>query len=122
MRSGFGPCSLARSPPAITGGSVGCQPSGWRWDKHLRRAHHRCRRDVATAKPAPPRGLLNFAEQAKRKGGHRPGTGRLDAAAYAGATRVECRHERLAVGQRCPVCGQGTKPRTDILAMSGNLS
>jgi transposase len=42
------------------------------------------------------------------KGGHRPGTGRLGAAAYEGAKRVECRHEALAVGQRCPVCGQGT--------------
>jgi transposase len=42
------------------------------------------------------------------KGGHRAGTGRLGAAAYTGATRVECRHEELAVGQRCPVCGQGT--------------
>jgi transposase len=41
------------------------------------------------------------------KGGHRPGTGRLGAAADGGATRVECRHEELAVGQRCPVCGQG---------------
>jgi len=46
--------------------------------------------------------------QATPKGGHRPGTGRLGAAAYAGATRMECRHEELAVGQRCPVCGQGT--------------
>ncbi len=27
------------------------------------------------------------------KGGHRPGTGRLGAAAYEGAERVECRHE-----------------------------
>jgi transposase len=44
----------------------------------------------------------------KTKGGHRPGTGRLGAAAYEGAERVECRHEELAVGQRCPVCGQGT--------------
>jgi len=26
---------------------------------------------------------------------------------YEGAERVECRHEALAVGQRCPVCGQG---------------
>src|SRR5262247_669739 len=26
----------------------------------------------------------------------------------AGAPRGECRHEELAVGQRCPVCGQGT--------------
>jgi transposase len=43
----------------------------------------------------------------KPPGGHRPGTGRLGAAAYGGATRVECRHEELAVGQRCPVCGQG---------------
>jgi hypothetical protein len=28
-------------------------------------------------------------------------------ATYEGAERVECRHEELAVGQRCPVCGQG---------------
>ena len=35
-------------------------------------------------------------------GGHRPGTGRLGAEAYAGAERVACRHEELAVGQRCP--------------------
>lgn len=42
-----------------------------------------------------------------RKGGHRPGYGRLGADAYAGAERVECRHEELAAGQLCPVCGQG---------------
>jgi transposase len=42
------------------------------------------------------------------KGGHRAGTGRLRAEAYVGAERTECRHEELAVGQRCPVCGQGT--------------
>ncbi|MEE8292144.1 MAG: IS66 family transposase, partial [Candidatus Tectomicrobia bacterium] len=41
------------------------------------------------------------------KGGHRAGTGRLGADAYVGAERVECRHEDLAVGQRCPACGQG---------------
>ena len=41
-------------------------------------------------------------------GGHRPGTGRLGAAVYTGANRAECHHEELAVGQRCPVCGQGT--------------
>jgi len=44
----------------------------------------------------------------KPPGGHRPGTGCLGADAYEGAERVECRHEELAVGQRCPVCGQGT--------------
>jgi hypothetical protein len=42
-----------------------------------------------------------------RKGGHRPGYGRLGAEAYTGAERIECRHEELAVGQICPVCGQG---------------
>src|SRR6266849_3277542 len=44
----------------------------------------------------------------KPQGGHRAGTGRLGADAYGGAERTECRHEDLAVGQRCPVCGQGT--------------
>ena len=47
-------------------------------------------------------------EGAKPKGGHRPGTGRLGADAYVGAERVECRHDELAAGQRCPACGQGT--------------
>jgi transposase len=60
----------------------------------------------ATAHQAPP-GESQRPELAQPTGGHRPGTGRLGAAAYAGATRVECRHEELAVGQRCPVCGQG---------------
>jgi len=36
------------------------------------------------------------------------GTGRLGADAYVGAERTACRHEELAGGQRCPVCGQGT--------------
>ena len=44
----------------------------------------------------------------KPKGGHRQGTGRLGADVYEGAERVECHHEALAVGQRCPACGQGT--------------
>jgi len=44
----------------------------------------------------------------KPKGGHRSGMGRLGADAYVGAERTECHHEELAVGQRCPVCGQGT--------------
>src|SRR6266446_3704800 len=44
----------------------------------------------------------------KPQGGHRAGTGRLGADTYVGAERTECRHEALAVGQRCPVCGQGT--------------
>jgi len=42
------------------------------------------------------------------EGGKRPGHGRLGADAYVGAERVECRHEDLAPGDRCPLCGQGT--------------
>jgi transposase len=37
----------------------------------------------------------------------RRGHGRLSAEAYTGAERVECRHEELAPGDRCPVCGIG---------------
>src|SRR5215831_15692579 len=52
--------------------------------------------------------VTSATETSKPQGGHRPGTGRLGADAYIGAERVECHHEELAVGQRCPVCGQGT--------------
>ena len=55
-----------------------------------------------------PESGASAVETRKPQGGHRPGTGRLGAAAYVGAERVECHHEDLAVGQRCPVCGQGT--------------
>ena len=61
----------------------------------------------ATAPQSLP-GALQKPEGSRGQGGHHPGTGRLGAAAYAGATRVECRHEELSAGQRCPVCGQGT--------------
>ena len=43
----------------------------------------------------------------RERGGHRPDQGRLEADAYVGAERTECRHEELAVGDRCPLCGQG---------------
>jgi transposase len=61
----------------------------------------------ATAGEAPPQ-TSQRRPQVKPRGGHRAGTGCLDAEAYVGAERVECRHEDLAPGQRCPVCGQGT--------------
>src|SRR5215510_5534623 len=37
----------------------------------------------------------------------RPGHGRQGADVYQVVTRVECRHEALAVGERCPACGRG---------------
>jgi transposase len=62
----------------------------------------------STAAGSKPESVASVAATSKSRGGHRPGTGRLGAEAYTGAERVECRHEELAVGQRCPVCGQGT--------------
>jgi len=37
-----------------------------------------------------------------------PGHGRPGAEVYRAAQTVECRHEQLAVGERCPACGRGT--------------
>jgi transposase len=37
-----------------------------------------------------------------------PGHGRHGADVYRAAQTVECRHEQLAVGARCPACGRGT--------------
>jgi len=61
----------------------------------------------ADARPQPGVGTSGAAVPPPRAGGHRPGYGRLGMATYEGAERGECRHEELAVGQRCPVCGQG---------------
>jgi hypothetical protein len=61
----------------------------------------------ADTRPRAGVGVADDEGKATRSGGHRPGYGRLEAEAYEGAERVECRHETLAVGQRCPVCGQG---------------
>jgi transposase len=61
----------------------------------------------ADARPQPGVRMSGDEVTAPRAGGHRPGYGRLGVATYEGAERVECRHEALAVGQRCPVCGQG---------------
>jgi transposase len=36
-----------------------------------------------------------------------PGHGRHGADVYRAVTRVECRHEELAEGERCPACGRG---------------
>jgi transposase len=69
-----------------------------------------CGGDEKRGADTRPRSSVGGADEegkATRSGGHRPGYGRLEAEAYAGAERVECRHEVLAVGERCPVCGQG---------------
>jgi transposase len=56
-------------------------------------------------------------------GNRRSQHGRWGAEVYSGAVRVECRHEELAIGERCPVCGQGRlyrmEPGVEIL-IDGN--
>ena len=58
----------------------------------------------ARGKEAPPGGAASGQGIA---GEHRAGHGRQGAEAYVGVERVGCRHETLAVGERCPVCGRG---------------
>jgi hypothetical protein len=60
--------------------------------------------DLATAEPSE----TGETDGECGEGSKRPGHGRLGADAYVGAERVECRHEELAPGDRCPLCGQGT--------------
>lgn len=43
----------------------------------------------------------------------RPGHGRQSAESYRGAAHVVCRHETLAAGERCPVCGRGRLYRVE---------
>lgn len=62
---------------------------------------------AATRGEAPPR-TSPLPSHDKPQGGHRPGTGRYGAEAYGGAERAQGRHEDVAPGPRCPVCGQGT--------------
>jgi hypothetical protein len=48
------------------------------------------------------------AGRRKRGGGKPAGQGRQSAEAYTGAEQVLCSLEELAIGQRCPACGQGS--------------
>src|SRR5262247_3267878 len=78
VRSSFGPCSLASHPA----------PSPLPEESVARAVLAADVEADATANPASPVESQK-PERAKAKGGHRTGTGRLGAAAYAGATRVE---------------------------------
>lgn len=46
-------------------------------------------------------------EKTEEKKKKRKGHGRLPAAAYTGAKKVECSHESLKPGDSCPACGRG---------------
>ncbi len=57
------------------------------------------------ASPGVPAVAAPDAPEAKPRP---PGHGRQGAEVYRAAQTVACRHEELAVGERCPACGRGT--------------
>ncbi|MBI3799803.1 MAG: IS66 family transposase [Deltaproteobacteria bacterium] len=60
---------------------------------------------VGTAAPSVKQGK---DEGGQTEAGARPaGHGRQSAEVYREVQRIECRHEELAVGERCPACGRG---------------
>ena len=87
----FGDKPKQRQSPSSSGSSDGSDGAG----------------DVGAASTAVRGATVEDHRSEGSAGGHRPGHGRQGAAAYPGAERVTCRHETLAVGERCPVCGQG---------------
>ena len=102
---GQGPQPPTRCAPEAASVSTSSRGAGETVGDGSAREEHDRRSAAAGSTPAS---VASAAETGKPQGGHRPGTGRLGAEAYVGAERVACRHENLAVGQRCPVCGHGT--------------
>jgi rRNA maturation protein Nop10 len=60
-----------------------------------------------TASAQGPGSTADRASTQPSPGERRPGHGRQGAQADRGAEHVVCRHETLAIGERCPVCGRG---------------
>jgi transposase len=66
------------------------------------------------AAPAEPLGTqADHSSPPPSTGERRSGHGRQGAQAYRGAAHVVCRHETLAIGERCPVCGRGRLYRVE---------
>src|SRR5215510_3147880 len=87
----FGKKAKKREPPESGGGAGGGNNQGGA--------------EAAGANSAGRQGAgeQEQAEASQRRLGH----GRQSASIYRGVQRVECRHEELAVGERCPACGRG---------------
>jgi transposase len=78
-------------PPSSGGAAGGGSPDG---------------QDTATS--ASPDLSSAAASSTPEKKTAPPGHGRHGAEVYRVAQTVECRHEELAIGERCPACGRGT--------------
>jgi hypothetical protein len=87
----FGEKAKKRKPPESGGGVDGSNGQGGS--------------GAVTAEPSVKQGKdeRGQTEADTRRSGH----GRQSAGVYREAHRIECRHEELAVGERCPVCGRG---------------
>jgi transposase len=92
MLFGEKPNKRKTSPPPGASADVGGGPGGTDSDP----AHAVAEATQATEAERPP-------SAGKRRSGH----GRQGAETYRGAEHVVCRHETLAAGERCPVCGRG---------------
>lgn len=86
----FGEKSKKREPPSSGGTPSGGSPGGTGVKTEASPGGQEA------GAPAPTEGK-------KCPAGH----GRQGADVYQAVTRVECRHEELAVGERCPACGRG---------------
>lgn len=86
----FGEKSKKPKPPSSGGTPSGGSPSGTEGQLGVARGGQAASGGEPTEeKPRPP------------------GHGRHGADVYRAAQTVECRHEELAVGERCPACGRG---------------
>jgi hypothetical protein len=86
----FGEKPKKREPPSSGGTSSGGSGSG---------------SGVKTG--TAPEGQTAAAAESVAEKPRPAGHGRQGADVYQAVTRVECRHEELAVGERCPACGRG---------------
>src|SRR3989441_6885369 len=87
----FGEKAKKREPPESGGGVDGGGGQGGS--------------GVVTAEPSVKQGQEERGQS--EAGARRSGHGRQSAGVYREAHRMECRHEELAVGDRCPACGRG---------------
>ena len=86
----FGEKAKKREPPESGGGATGGGSGG----SGAATAEQRVNQEA---------GKQDEADVSAPRSGH----GRQSASAYREVPRVECRHEELAVGERCPACGRG---------------
>jgi transposase len=88
---GFGEKGTKREPPESGGGANGGGGQGGT--------------EAAVAEPGVRQGAGERGQTEARA--RQPGHGRQSAAVYRETQRIECRHEELALGERCPACGRG---------------